>query len=125
VKCESEPSVAVSARVESAISELQALQELILSGDLDPRVLSDFRDALNRVRNTAWAAQQFVASQLSDQGSAGVVSLLASERIRAVYQLSRALHEDLGNDGIQFQKGQLSELYGVVTQLTEQLRERL
>jgi hypothetical protein len=125
VKCESKPTSAVSERLESAIGELQALQELILSGDLDARVLSDFRDALNRVRNTAWAAQRFVASQLSDQGSAGLVSLLASERIRTIYQLCRAATADLGNDEIQFQKGQLSELYVVVAQLTEQLKEKL
>lgn len=36
--------------LESAITELKGLHELLLSGDLDPRVLADFRDALNRVR---------------------------------------------------------------------------
>jgi hypothetical protein len=32
--------------------------EVLLSGDLDPHILAGFRDALNRVRTAAWAAQQ-------------------------------------------------------------------
>jgi hypothetical protein len=30
------------------------LVELLHSAELDPQILADFRDALNRVRNTAW-----------------------------------------------------------------------
>jgi hypothetical protein len=47
--------VSVGSRLEEAISELQGLQELLLSGDLAPHVLTDFRDAVNRVRNTPWS----------------------------------------------------------------------
>ena len=54
-------SPAVPSRLEKAISELQGLDELLLSGDVDPRILADFRDALNRVRTSAWAAQQYVS----------------------------------------------------------------
>ncbi|MBZ5680368.1 MAG: hypothetical protein LAO24_09710 [Acidobacteriia bacterium] len=107
------------------MTELRAVQPLLLSGEVDPHVLRDFRDAVNRVRNTAWAAQQFVASRLSDQGTGGVVSLLAAERIRAAFQLCRSIQGDLGRTDIRFQRGQLTELYGAATQLTEQLKERL
>src|SRR5438105_11252196 len=55
-------AVNVSPRLEKAITELQGLQELLLSGDgLDSRILTDFREALNRIRNTAWSAQQYIA----------------------------------------------------------------
>jgi hypothetical protein len=47
-------------RLEQAIVELQRLDGVLLSGDLEPRILADFRDALNRVRTAAWAAQQYV-----------------------------------------------------------------
>jgi hypothetical protein len=116
---------AVSGRLNSAIQELRALHNLLGSDEVDPRILSDFRDALNRVRNTAWAAQQAAANKLSDEGDTSTASLLASERVRAAYQLCRSIREDLQGENIEFQKGQLVELYGVATQLTQQLKEVL
>jgi hypothetical protein len=46
--------------LEQAIVELQRLHEMFLGDDLEPCVLTEFRDALNRVRTAAWAAQQYV-----------------------------------------------------------------
>jgi len=125
VKCELAAKVGVADRLESAIVELLALQEVLSSDAVDARVLSDFRDALNRVRNTAWAAQKFVASRLSDQGPAGLTSFLAAERLRAAFKLCRSVQEDLRGEEIEFQKGQLTEFDGVVRGLGEQLKERL
>jgi hypothetical protein len=125
VNGESVPRTNVSARLASAITELRALQEPLLSGEVDPRVLVDFRDALNRIRNTAWAAQQSAAAPFFDQGATTVASYLTSERIRAAYQLCRFLHDDVCRDDIEFQKGQLVELYGVAKTLVDELKERL
>src|ERR1700740_2661758 len=86
---------AVSSRLEQAISELQGLNELLLSGDLDAHILRDFRDALNRVRTAAWAAHQYVARKETDQGSISVLSLLVGARIRTTYQLCQAISGDL------------------------------
>ena len=116
---------APSDRLETAIRDLQALQQVLHSDDLDAGILADFRDALNRIRNIAWAAQQLVASQVSDQGPESVNGLLASERIRATYQLCRAIGNDLTGDGIQFKRGQLSELHLAVTELAQQLKDKL
>ena len=68
-----------------AIVELQRLHEILLAGDLEPRVLTDFRDALNRVRTAAWAAQQYVIRKEIDQDSRSVLSFLVGERTRATY----------------------------------------
>jgi hypothetical protein len=112
--------LSVGSRLEKAISELQGLQELLSSGDLDPHILEDFRDALNRVRNSAWAAQQYVARKESGQDIPSVRSLLAGERIRAAYHLCRSVSDDLKTD-IEFQAGTLVELHEVTKILTEQL----
>ena len=111
----------VGSRLEKAISELQGLQDLLLSGDLDPRILTDFRDALNRVRTAAWAAQQYVARKESDQDSTSVFSLMAGERIRAAYQLCQAIGDDLKRTDIKFQAGSLVHLHEAAKTLTEQL----
>jgi hypothetical protein len=114
--------LSVRAQLEKGISELQGLHKLLLSSEVDPDVLADFRDALNRVRNTAWAAQQYVVRKESDQDSTSVLSLLAGERIRAAYQLCQALADDLKGANIEFQRGSLVQLYEATKTLTEQLK---
>jgi len=111
----------VRSRLEKAISELQGLQELLHSDELDPQILADFRDALNRVRNTAWAAQQYANRKASDADSTDIFSFLARERIRATYHLCRAVNEDLKQTDIQFQRGSLIELGEITKALRQQL----
>ena len=107
--------------LKQAIVELQRLHEVLLSSDLDPQILADFRDALNRVRNTAWAAQQYVVFKETEQDSGSVLSLLVGERIRVTYQLCQAISDDLKRTDIEFQTGSLVQLYEVTKALTEQL----
>ena len=122
---ESVPRTNVSARLASTITELLALQESLLCGEVDPRVLTDFRDALNRIRNTAWAAQQSANAPLFDEGRTTVASYLTAERVRAAYQLCRSLHDDVCSEDVSLQKGPLVELYGAVKTLVEDLKIRL
>src|SRR5438552_12950036 len=122
VKCGSTGVATVSRRLAKAIPELRRLQKLLLSGEgLDPRILTDFRDALNHVRNTAWSAHQYIASQASDQNSTSVLSVLAGERIRVAYQICQAIQADLKSTDIKFQTGQLIQLSRAVMALAEQL----
>ena len=101
--------------------ELQQFHEVLLAGDLEPRVLTDFRDALSRVRTVAWAAQQYLACKETEQDSGSVLSLLVGERIRVTYQLCQAISDDLKRTDIEFQTGSLVQLYEVMKALTEQL----
>jgi hypothetical protein len=107
--------------LEQAIVELQRLHEVLLSGDLEPRVLADFRDALNRVRTAAWAAQQYMACKETEQDSGSVLSLLVGERVRVTYQLCQAISDDLKRTDIDFQAGSLVQLHEATKALTEQL----
>jgi hypothetical protein len=115
-------NLSVRSHLEKGISELQGLHRLLLSTEVDPDVLAAFRDSLNRVRNTAWAAQEYVVRKENEQGSTSVLSLLAGERIRAIYQLCEALTDDLKRTDIEFQRGSLVQLYEVTKTLTEQLK---
>ncbi len=122
---EVESRIAVAERVSRAIQELKALQDPLLSGEVDPQTLTDFRDALNRVRNIAWAAQQSAAAPLLQQDTGKVSSLLASERIRAAYQLCLSIRDDVHRGDIAFKKGQLLELYEVAKTLVDELKLRI
>jgi hypothetical protein len=95
---------------------------LLLSGEnLDARILTDFRDALNHVRNTAWSAHQYIASKSTDQDSTTVLSVLAGERVRVAYQLCQAIQADLKSTDIKFQPGQLIQLSIAAKALVGQL----
>jgi hypothetical protein len=107
--------------LEQAIVELQRLHEILLAGDLEPRVLTDFRDALNRVRTAAWAAEQYVIRRETEQDSGSILSLLVGERIRVTYQLCQAISDDLKRTDIDFQAGSLVQLHEATKALTEQL----
>ena len=90
-----------------AIVELQRLHEILLAGELEPRVLADFRDALNRVRTAAWAAQQYMACKETEQDSGSVLSLLVGERIRVTYHLCQAISDDLKRTDIEAKQAAL------------------
>ena len=122
----SEAAATVSDRLQKAIVELRQLHKLLMSGEnIDPRILTDFRDSINRIRNTAWSAQQYLAQKTTGEDPSNLLSILSSERVRVAYQVSRALQEDLKSSDVKFQTGQLVELYSATKALTEQLRDRL
>ena len=122
----SEAAASVSNRLQKAIVELRQLHKLLMSGeDIDPRILTDFRDSINRIRNTAWSAQQYLAQKATGEDPSNLLSILSSERVRVAYQVSRALQEDLKSSDVKFQTGQLVELYSATKALTEQLLDLL
>jgi len=124
MKSVSSGTVTMSRRLEKAISELRKLQKLLVAGEgLDPRILADFRDALNRVRNTAWSAQQYVASRATDEDPAGVLSILAAERVRCAFQLCQTIQADLANNDVKFQAGPLIQLHLATQSLADQLAD--
>ena len=113
-----------SEKLQGITEELLRMQGMLTTPtDFDPRILAEFRDALNRVRTAAWAMQQYIEHQLRDQDPNGVINLLAGERVRAGYQICKLISEDLHNDGVQIQKGQLLELNDAVQELAQELEK--
>ena len=43
----------LTARLRATTAGLEALEKAVVSGDLDPQVLSEFRNAVDHIRNTA------------------------------------------------------------------------
>jgi hypothetical protein len=96
----------VTFRLKVAIEDLLKLEKDMKdsrSGGMDPRVLREFRDAVDYVRKTAWALQELQERQAHQRDVATVRSLLTDERVRRTTQLSKALASDLDsqevNDG--------------------------
>ncbi len=115
-------ALATSQRLQGITEELRKAQGLLTANsELDPRILSEFRDALNRVRTAAWAMQQYVEHQMQERDPNRVFNLLAGERVRAGYQICKLISEDLHNDDVKIQKGQLLELNDAVRELAQEL----
>ena len=96
----------VTFRLKVTIEDLLKLEKDMKdsrSGGMDPRVLREFRDAVDYVRKTAWALQELQERQAHQRDVATVRSLLTDERVRRTTQLSKALASDLDsqevNDG--------------------------
>jgi hypothetical protein len=88
----------VTFRLKMAIDDLLKLEKDmkdVRSGGMDPRVLREFRDAVDYVRKTAWALQELQERQAQKRDTATVRSLLTDERVRRAIQLSKALASDL------------------------------
>ena len=114
------PTVAV--RMQRVAEELREIQDLLGAQEgVDASILTDFRDAINRVRNTAWAVEQYANSKSVGEDPQNVVTLLAGERVRVAYQLCKLIQADLANPSIQFQRGQLLQFRDASNELDEKL----
>jgi hypothetical protein len=65
------------------------------TGGIDQRILMDFRDAVDHVRKTAWAVQEWQERQITHHDPQTLLPLLTSERIRRAAQLGNAIVSDL------------------------------
>lgn len=117
-------ALATSQKLQGITEELRRAQSMLTAQtDFDPRILSEFRDALNRVRTAAWAMQQYVEHQMQERDPNRVFTLLAGERVRAGYQICKLISEDLHNEDVKIQKGQLLELNDAVQHLAQELQQ--
>jgi hypothetical protein len=111
----------LAARVETTVGSLNQLEQLISSGDLDSRVLNEFRNAMNHIRNTASAIQQWVRAQGGSGDRYAILSILAAQRVHHATQLARDLSLDLHTMEISIETKGLRELYEAVDELHRSL----
>jgi hypothetical protein len=78
-------------QLKKACADLVKLEYDMRSGTTDQRVLREFRDAVDNVRKTAWAVQEWQERQARQQDPHTVLPLLIAERIRRATQLCDAI----------------------------------
>ena len=122
---ESNSTLDIRVRIEKAITELVNLNHIVVAGQVEPQILADFRDTLNRVRNTTWAAQQYMARKENQQDVSDMRSFLAGERIRAAYNLYCLIKDDLEKNEVELQAGTLIQLHEATKGLAQQLEGRI
>jgi hypothetical protein len=81
----------VSLQLKRACADLVRLEYDMRSGPIDPRVLREFREAVDNVRKTAWAVQEWQERESKQQDPESVIPLLTAENIRRATQLCEAI----------------------------------
>ena len=114
----------VTFRLKMAIDDLLKLEKDMKdsrSGGMDPRVLREFRDAVDYVRKTAWALQELQERQAHQRDTATVRSLLTDERVRRATQLSKALISDLDSQEVNDETAGAADLFRAIEGLNQRL----
>jgi hypothetical protein len=111
----------VSERLKSTTEELQKLEQMVVSGDCSPRVLADFRTAVDSIRQTAWAVQQWTELQSQHRDPYTVLGILTTERVRRATQITLDLTMDLDSLDMGLETEGLEKLYRAVRGLHERL----
>ncbi|HVA72271.1 MAG TPA: hypothetical protein VNF02_04095 [Candidatus Limnocylindrales bacterium] len=106
-----------------ASAELLRLEQGIKSGEIDPLILREFRDAVDYVRKTAWAVQEWRERQMQHRDPSTVLSLLTLERIRRATTLTHDLLGDLSAQDVSRRTEGIAELHDAVSVLHKRLTQ--
>jgi hypothetical protein len=84
----------VTNQVARLTGELNRLEQLLSAGMVDRRVLSQFRYAVDRARQTGWQVQAWL-----DGDSRELSTLIAEERIECITRMTNQLASELEVEG--------------------------
>jgi len=115
----------VNFQLKKTSSELFHLEHTIRTGGVDQRILMDFRDAVDHVRKTAWAVQEWQERQITHHDPNTVLPLLTSERIRRAAQLGNAIVSDLTTHEVTRDTPGVDKLFDAVQRMHQLLADLL
>ncbi len=112
----------ISGRLKKVTSELRDIQQLLTTNpELDMRVLFEFREAVNHVRHTAWAVEQWLRLKTQKGDTFTVLSMLAIERVRIASELCTGLMMDLDANEVTAETEGMEKLVPAVRKFSERL----
>ncbi len=113
--------VDASKRLAAITAELKELEQLIRTGNIDARVLQDFRESVDHVRTTAWAIQQWIELGEHHKDQYSVLPMLTLERVKRAAQITHDLSLDLDCTDVRFETPGLEGLFYAVRGLYARL----
>ena len=111
----------ITERLQRTTEDLRALEQLIVAGDFSPRILSDFRNAVDSIRQTARVAQMWVGLQQQHRDPYSAMSTLSGDRVRRATQIAKDLTIDLQSLEVDFGTEGLTDLFQAIQALHERL----
>lgn len=114
-------SQSLAERLQKTTAELKTLEQLIVAGDFSPRILSDFRNAVDSMRQTARVAQIWVGLLQQHRDPYEAMITLAEDRVRRATQMAKDITLDLQSLEVDFGTEGLTDLFHAVQDLHERL----
>jgi len=111
----------VNFQLKKTSAELAKIEEVIRSGGVDSRILREFRDAVDYVRKTACAVQEWQERQVKKHDPQTVLPLIIYERIRRATQISHLILSDLETHDITADTVGIEEYSRAIQSLHEKL----
>lgn len=87
----------VTNQVARVTGELNRLEQLLSAGMVDRRVLSEFRYAVDRARQTGWQVQAWL-----DGGGRELSTMITEERVQCITRMTNQLASELEVEGKRF-----------------------
>jgi PilZ domain-containing protein len=116
-------SSTMSVQISRTISELNQVEQALVIDGVDPRIIAQFHDAVEHIRQTGWSAVQWVELNGSGGDPFEVLPQLEAERMHMLRKLAHNVTADLDSGSIsRFTEG-ISEVYEVVQALYRGLRK--
>lgn len=118
-------STAISQRIMRTVGELNDLEQSLVKERVDPRLIAQFHDSLEHVRQTAWTLQQFLDLSASGGDPFEVLPQLEAERMHMLGKLAHNVNADIDATSVnEFTLG-ISELYETIQGLYRRLHRML
>lgn len=111
-------------QLKKSTADLVELERSLVSGDVDARVLREFRDAVDYVRKAAWAVQEWKERQSKHRDTSTVLPLLTLERIRRASQLCKAITADVASEAVTEESQGVRELFDAIHELRTALKAK-
>jgi hypothetical protein len=108
-------------QLRKACADLVKLEYDMRSGTIDQRILKEFRDAVDNVRKTAWAVQEWQERQSRRQDPHTLLPLLTAERIRRATQLCEAITKASAAHEVSRETVGIEEFFRAVEQVHQSL----
>jgi hypothetical protein len=112
----------VDLQVKKTSVELQNLEKALQYGDIDLRLLKEYRDAVDYIQTAAGTVQQLRECQLRGLDDGELLSVLAAERIRRTTNFCLEVITDLDAGRVRNESKGVDELYRALEHLHDRLR---
>jgi hypothetical protein len=112
-------------QLKKTCADLVRLEYEMRSGPNDPRILREFRDAVDNVRKTAWAVQEWQERQSRHQDPLTVLPLLTAEGIRRATQLCDAITAGVAANEVARETVGIDEFFQAVDRVHRRLIDLL
>jgi len=108
-------------RLKKSTADLVELEQALTSGNTDPQVLREFRDAVDYVRKAAWVVQEWQERQSQSRDVSTILPLLMFERIRRTTQLCKVIAAEIQNHAASAESLGIAELSEAIEDLQARL----